>query len=77
MGPVTLAQIAPYLRIEPVPGLVPEAVASSVGRKSARKPRASRRRTAQSAASGPGGDQTRLASTASSSENDEIASPAR
>ncbi len=77
IGPVTLARIAPYLRIEPVPGLVPEAVASSVNRKSTRKPRASRRRTAQSAASGPRGDQTRLASTASSSENDAITSPAR
>ena len=45
VGPVTLAQIAPYLQIDVAPGFNPRTLIASQGEQSARKSKSSRRKT--------------------------------
>jgi Helix-hairpin-helix motif len=61
VGPVTLAQIAPYLQIDVVPGFTPETLIASQGRPSGRKPKASRRKTVRPELSTSSPIQPRLA----------------
>jgi hypothetical protein len=61
IGPVTLAQIAPYLQVDLPPGFTTETLIAHQGRKSARKPKSSRRQTVLTDASPSSPIQPRLA----------------
>ena len=51
LGPVTLDQIGPYVRLETVAGLRPDKITSSDGDRPGRRPRAARRKIARAATS--------------------------
>ncbi|MGP0064820.1 MAG: ComEA family DNA-binding protein [Isosphaeraceae bacterium] len=75
VGPVTLAQIAPYLQIDLPLGFKPETLIASQGRKPARKSKSSTRKTVRVAK--PIADTPRLAAIEQSSEPRRIILPDR
>jgi Helix-hairpin-helix motif len=77
VGPVTLARIAPHLRIESAIGSVPENLASTGGGQPAGKPRASRRRTIRRERPESATLQPRLAAIEAESRSHGVISPTR
>lgn len=77
VGPVTLAQIAPYLQIDVQAGSNPETLLASQGRRPARKPKSSRRKTIRPVEPDPIADSSRLAAIETSPQSRRITSPAR
>jgi competence protein ComEA len=75
VGPVTLAQITPYLQIQVAPGSKLETLIASQGGQSARKSKSTRRKTIRSTE--PIADPPRLAAIEVSSHPQRITSPAR
>jgi competence protein ComEA len=68
VGPVTLAQIAPYLQIDMVPGYNPEVLITSQGRPSGRKPKSARRKAVRTGLSASIPPQPRLAARSSGAD---------
>jgi Helix-hairpin-helix motif len=77
VGPVTLAQIAPYLKVDMEPGFNSKTLIASEGRQPARKPKTSRRKTIRSIQPAPMSDPPRLAAIEVSSHDQRMISPAR